>query len=82
MRLISCVLALSLTSTAALAGSTVALSPGAPAGVKKAQMSGDTTLYILAGAAVVAGIAIAASSGSDGTPPTPAPPTTTTATTT
>ena len=77
MRLISFVLALSLTSSAAFAGNIGPLSSGAPAGVKQAQMGGSTTLYILLGAAVIAGIAIAASSGGDAAP-TPAPPATTT----
>lgn len=82
MRLISLALAFSLTTSAAFAGNAGPLSVGAPAGVKQAQMEGNTVLYVLLGAAVIAGIAIAASSGSNGSPPTPAPPATTTTSTT
>lgn len=79
MRLISSVLALALTTSAALAGNGSPLTPGATAGVKRAQMEGNTLLYIAIGAAAVAGIAIAASGGDDAAP-TPAPPVTTTTT--
>lgn len=79
MRLISSVLALALSTSAVLAADVGSLAPGAPAGVKRAQMEGNTLLYVAIGAAVIAGIAIAASSGDDATP-TPAPPTTTTST--
>ena len=79
MRLLSSFLALALSTSAALAGDVGPLSPGAPAGVKRAQASDNTVLYVLLGAAVVAGIAVAASSGSDASP-TPAAPTTTTST--
>ena len=83
MRLISLALALSLASSAALAGNAESLSPGAPAGVKHAQMEGNTVLYVLLGAAVIAGIAIAASSGNGSAPAqAPSSPTTTTSTTT
>lgn len=75
MRLISLVLALALTSSAALAGDAKPLAPGAPAGVKKAQLGIDNGLYIVLGVAVIVGIAVAASSGDDVT--TPAPPVTT-----
>ena len=79
MRLISSFLALALSTSAVLAADGTPLSPGAPAGVKRAQMEGNTLLYVAIGAAAIAGIAIAASSGDDASP-TPAPPTTTTST--
>ncbi|HET7085224.1 MAG TPA: hypothetical protein VFI23_10670 [Rhizomicrobium sp.] len=83
MRLISSFLALTLSATAALAGDLTPLRPGAPAGVKQAQEFNHTTaLYLVVGAAVVAGIAVAASSGNDGTAPTNGGTTTTTTTTT
>jgi hypothetical protein len=83
MRLISCCVALAMSTSAALAGDVRPLSPGMPAGVKSAQDvgEGNTLLYIGLGAAVIAGIAIAASSGDDAAP-TPTPPATTTTTTT
>ncbi len=82
MRLISCFLALAMSTSAALAGDVGPLAPGAPAGVKRAQDVGNNTiLYVALGAAVVAGIAVAATSGDDAAP-SPAPPTTTTTTTT
>lgn len=77
MRLISLVLALALTSSAALAGDVTPLSPGAPAGVKQAQMGSDTALYVLLGVAVVVGIAVAASSGNDNNPASSGSPSTT-----
>jgi hypothetical protein len=79
MRLLSSFLALTLSASAALAGDVGPLSPGAPAGVKRAQISGETALYIALGVGVIAGIAIAASDGDDAKI-TPAPPTTTTTT--
>ena len=75
MRLVSLVLAMALTSSAALAGDVKPLAPGAPAGVKKAQLGMDSGLYIVLGVAIVVGIAVAASSGSS--IQTPAPPVTT-----
>ena len=75
MRLVSLVLAMALTSSAALAGDAKPLAPGAPAGVKKAQLGIDSGLYIVLGVAVVVGIAVAASSGDS--IQTPAPPVTT-----
>ena len=77
MRLLSSFLALTLATSTALAAEVGPLSPGAPAGVKRAQTSDNTLLYIAGGAAVIAGIAIAVSQDDD-TSPTPAPPTTTT----
>ena len=79
MRMISSVLALGLTTSAALAGDVSPLPAGAPAGVKRAQENGNTILYIGLGAAAVAGIAIAVSQDDDAKP-TPAPTTTTTST--
>jgi hypothetical protein len=82
MRLISCFLALALSTSAALAGDVGPLAPGAPAGVKHAQDVGSNTiLYVALGAAAIAGIAIAASSGDDAKP-SPAPSTIATTTTT
>ena len=79
MRLISAVLALALTTSSALAGDSGVLSAGAPAGVKQAQMEGNSGLYVLLGVGVIAAIALASSNSSDNTPaPTPAPPATTT----
>jgi hypothetical protein len=75
MRLISLVLAMALTSSAALAGDAKPLAPGTPAGVKKAQLGMDSGLYIVLGVAVGVGIAVAASSGDS--VQTPAPPVTT-----
>lgn len=79
MRLISSFLALTLTASTALAADVGPLSPGAPAGVKSAQISQNTMLYVALGAGLIAIIAIAAS-GDDDAAPTPAPPTTTTST--
>ena len=81
MRLISCFLALALSTSAALAGNVAPLTPGAPAGVKRAQMTGNTPLYIGIGVAAAVGIGLAVSSGDDAAP-TPAPPATATTTTT
>ena len=79
MRLLSSFLALTLFSSAAFAADVGPLSPGAPAGVKRAQMSGNTLLYVALGAGAIAGIAVAASSGG-GSAPAPAPVATTTTT--
>ena len=57
MRLLSCFLALALSTSAALAGDP--LSPGAPAGVKRAQMSDSTILYGALGVGAVAGFIVA-----------------------
>jgi len=79
MRLLCSFLALTLTASAALAADVGPLSPGAPAGVKRAQENGNTLLYVALGAAAIAGIAIAVSQDDDAAP-TPAPPATTTST--
>jgi len=83
LRLISSFLALALTTSVAFANDVGPLPAGAPAGVKHAQDIGhDTLVYVLLGAAVIAGIAIAASSGGSDAVPAPTPTTTTTTTTT
>lgn len=80
MRLTSLVVALSLASSAAFAGDTGPLPAGTSAGVKKAQVSSDTAIVILAGVGVVAGIAIAASGGGGGSPAATPPAVSTTTT--
>jgi hypothetical protein len=82
MRLLSSFLALALSTSAALAGDVGPLSPGVPAGVKRAQESDNTLLYVLLGAGAIAGIAIAASSGGGGAAAPASGGTTTTTTTT
>jgi hypothetical protein len=79
MRLLSSFLALALSTSAVLAADVGPLSPGKPAGVKRAQAGGNTILYVALGAAAIAGIAIAVSADDDAAP-TPAPPATTTTT--
>ncbi|HTF42866.1 MAG TPA: hypothetical protein VK641_03150 [Terriglobales bacterium] len=74
-------MALALSTSTVLAADIGPLSPGAPAGVKRAQMDDNTILYVALGAAIIAGIVVAATSGDD-SPANPAPPTTTTTTTT
>ena len=76
MRVLSSFLALALTASTAMAADTGPLPQGKPAGVQHAQMEGNTFLYVLIGAAVIAGIAVAASSGDNTPAPTPAPSTT------
>jgi N-acetylneuraminic acid mutarotase len=84
MRLLSSFLALALSASTAIAADVAPLSPGVPAGVKHAQdvgMGDNTWLYVGIGAAVIAGIAIAASSGNDNSmSPVVPPPATTTST--
>lgn len=83
LRLTSSFLALVLSTTTALAGNIAPLSPAGPAGVKRAQDVGENMMvYVLLGAAAIAGIAIAASSGGDNKPASGGPTTTTTSTTT
>jgi hypothetical protein len=68
MRILSPFLALALSASTAFAADVAPLSPGAPAGVKPAQeitAGNHTWLYVAIGAAVIAGIAIAASGGDD-----------------
>ena len=76
MRLLSSFLALALSASAALAGDMGPLSPGAPAGVKRAQISDSTLLYGALGVGAVAGFIVALTSGSNSGPAV-APPTTT-----
>ena len=66
MRLLSSLLALTLSTTAVLAGEVAPLSPGHPAGVKRAQAENNTPLYVLAGTAVLAGIAVGISNHNNG----------------
>jgi hypothetical protein len=83
LRLTSSFLALALSTTTALAGDIRPLPPGAPAGVKHAQEIGENTMiYVLLGAAAIAGIALAASSGGGSAPASGGAITTTTTTTT
>lgn len=73
--------ALSLLAASAFAAP---LSPGKPAGVRKAQDQDNTVLYIVGLGVVAAGIAIAVSDNDNGTSQgtiTTTPPTTTTSTT-
>ena len=79
MRLLSCFLVLALSTSTALAGDP--LSPGAPAGVKRAQ-SESTVLYALLGVGAVAGFVVALTSGSNSGPAAAAPTTTSIASTT
>lgn len=80
MRLISSVLALALSVSAALAGEANSLSPGAPAGVRKAQLSDSTVLYGALGAGAIGGFIVALTSGSNSGPAVSAPTTTSIAT--
>lgn len=68
MRLLSAFLALALSTSATLAADVGPLSPGAPAGVKHAQLEG-TPLYVLIGAGVIgAAIGIISANHSNGAP--------------
>jgi hypothetical protein len=81
MRLLSCFLALALSTSAALAGDLGPLSPGKPAGVKQAQVKDSTILYGILGAGAVAGFLVALTSGSNSGPAVAAPSTTSIAST-
>jgi hypothetical protein len=81
MRLFSSILALALSASAALAGDLGPLSPGAPAGVKRAQVSESTILYGALGAGAIAGFVVALTSGSNSAPVAPPTSTSTIATT-
>jgi hypothetical protein len=81
MRLISSFLALALSTSAALAGDVGPLSPGAPAGVKRAQVKDSTILYGVLGAGALAGFLVALTSGSNSGPAVSAPTTTSIAST-
>jgi hypothetical protein len=80
MRLLSSCLVLALSTSTALAGDVGPLSPGAPAGVKRAQAGDNTVLFVLLGAGAIAGIAVAASSGGNAAPASGGTTTTTTTT--
>ena len=82
MRLFSAFLALTLSASAAMAGDLAPLSPGAPAGVKRAKISNSTILYGALGAGAVAGFLVALTSGSNSGPAVAAPTTTSVASTT
>ena len=82
MRLISLILAFSVASSAAFAADTGPLVPGAPAGVKKAQMEDSTITWLVLGAAAVAAIAVGVSSGNGSPAASGGGSTTTTATST
>jgi hypothetical protein len=82
MRLLPSFLALALSTSAALAGDVGPLSPGAPAGVKRAQVSDSTILYGLLGVGAIAGFIVALTSGSNSGPAVSAPTTTSVASTT
>jgi hypothetical protein len=81
MRLLSTFLALALSTSAALAGDVGPLSPGAPAGVKRAQTSDSTILYAALGVGAIAGFVVALTSGSNSGPAVSAPTTTSIAST-
>jgi hypothetical protein len=81
MRLLPSLLALALSTSAALAGDVGPLSPGAPAGVKRAQVSDSTILYGVLGVGAVAGFIVALTSGSNSGPAVSAPTTTSVAST-
>ena len=81
MRLLSCVLALALSTSAALAGDLGPLSPGAPAGVKRAQDGSNVALYAVLGAGALAGFLVALTTGSNSKPAVAAPSTTSIAST-
>ena len=81
MRLLPSFLVLALSTSAALAGDIGPLSPGAPAGVKRAQVSGSTVLYAVLGVGAVAGFIVALTSGSNSGPAASAPTTTSVAST-
>jgi len=63
MRLLSTFVALALSASAALAADVGPLSPGAPAGVKRAQAGDNTILFSVLGAGAVAFAAYAISQG-------------------
>lgn len=81
MWLLSFFLALALSSSAALAGDVGPLSPGAPAGVKHAQDSGNIILYSVLGVGAIAGFIVALTGGSNSGQPVSAPTTTSIAST-
>lgn len=82
MRLIPSLLVLVLSTSLAQAGDLGPLSPGAPAGVKRAQVSDSTLLYGALAVGAVAGFVVALTSGSNSSPAAAAPTTTSIASTT
>jgi hypothetical protein len=71
MQLLSTFVALALSASAALAGDLGPLSPGAPAGVKHAQVGDNTILFSVLGAGAVAFVVFVISNGGSTTlPPT------------
>ena len=61
------VLAIALSASSALAGSdSTPLSAGKPAGIRQAQSTDNTVLYVLGGTLVVVGIVAAVVSGTGG----------------
>ena len=52
-----------LSAMPAYAGNTPPLMPGKPAGVHQAELGGDIVLWTLVGAAVIAGLVLAANNG-------------------
>ena len=69
MRLLSTFVALALSTSAAMAGDSAPLSPGAPAGVKRAQEDNNIVLFTALGAGAVAAIAFVLVSGGNTTAP-------------
>ena len=63
MRLLSTFVALALSTSASLAGDLGPLSPGTPAGVKRAQASDNTILLSVIGAGAIAFIGVVISNG-------------------
>jgi len=57
----------SLLTTSALAADTAPLAPGKAAGVQKAQDTDDTVLWVVVGAAALAGIIVLATQSSSAT---------------
>jgi len=76
MRLLPFLLALALSTSAALAGDVGPLSPGTPAGVRHAQLSDSRILYGVLGAGALAGFLVALTSGYSSGPAVVAPTTT------
>ncbi|MBA2587292.1 MAG: hypothetical protein H0U98_01575 [Alphaproteobacteria bacterium] len=65
MRLLFSFLALALSISAVQAGDVGPLSPGAPAGVKRAQEGSNIILYSVLGVGAIAGFAVALTSGNN-----------------
>lgn len=67
--LIAAVLSLSLIASTAVAAQVGPLSAGQPAGVKQAQMEGDTTALLVIAGIIAVGVIIGVSTASSGNPP-------------